>query len=137
MPNYWLLKTEPSAYSYDRLERDGRAVWDGVKNPVALKNLRAMQPGDAALIYHTGDEETAVGLAEIVTAAYPDPKAQDPKLVVVDLKPKGRLPRPVPLAEIKADPAFKDHPLVRVGRLSVVPLTAAQWAKLLKMGGKP
>src|SRR2546426_10603192 len=79
MPNYWLLKTEPSAYSYDRLERDGRAVWDGVKNPVALKNLRAMQPGDAALIYHTGDEKTAVGLAEIVTAAYPDPKARDPR----------------------------------------------------------
>ncbi len=137
MPNYWLLKTEPSAYSYDRLERDGRAVWDGVKNPVALKNLRAMQPGDAALIYHTGDEKAACGVAEIVTAAYADPKAHDPKLVVVDLRPKGRLPRPVPLAEIKADPAFKDHPLVRVGRLSVVPLTAAQWAKLLKMGGKP
>jgi len=137
MPNYWLLKTEPSAYSYVRLERDGRAVWDGVKNPVALKNLRAMQPGDAALIYHTGDEKAAVGVAEIVTAAYADPKAQDPKLVVVDLKPKGRLPRPVPLADIKADPGFKDHPLVRVGRLSVVPLTAAQWAKLLKMGGKP
>jgi len=137
MPNYWLLKTEPSAYSYDRLERDGRAVWDGVKNPVALKNLRAMQPGDAALIYHTGDEKAAVGVAEIVTAAYADPKAHDPKLVVVDLKPKGRLPRSVPLADIKADLAFKDHPLVRVGRLSVVPLTAAQWAKLLKMGGKP
>src|SRR3989454_3124447 len=95
-------------------------------------NLRAMQPGDAALIYHTGDEKAAVGVAEIVTAAYADPKARDPKLVVVDLKPKGRLPRPVPLADIKADPAFKDHPLVRVGRLSVVPLTAAQWAKLLK-----
>src|SRR3989449_6037866 len=81
MPNYWLLKTEPSAYSYDRLERDAGAVWDGVKNPVALKNLRAMQPGDAALIYHTGDEKAAVGVAEIVTAAYADPKARDPKLV--------------------------------------------------------
>ena len=137
MPNYWLLKTEPSAYSYDRLERDGRAVWDGVKNPVALKNLRAMQPGDAVLIYHTGDEKAAVGVAEIVTAAYPDPKGKDPKLVVVDLKPAGRLPRPVPLADIKADPAFKDHPLVRVGRLSVVPLSALQWKKLLALGGRP
>ena len=137
MPNYWLLKTEPSAYSYDRLERDGRAVWDGVKNPVALKNLRAMQPGDAALIYHTGDEKAAVGVAEIVTAAYPDPKGKDPKLVVVDLKPAGRLPRPVPLADIKADPAVKDHPLVRVGRLSVVPLSALQWKKLLALGGRP
>ena len=137
MPNYWLLKTEPSAYSYDRLERDGRAVWDGVKNPVALKNLRAMQPGDAVLIYHTGDEKAAVGVAEIVTAAYPDPKGKDPKLMVVDLKPRGRLPRPVPLADIKADPAFQDHPLVRVGRLSVVPLAAAQWKKLLALGGRP
>jgi len=137
MPSYWLLKTEPSAYSYDRLERDGRAVWDGVKNPVALKNLRAMQPGDAVLIYHTGDEKAAVGVAEIVTAAYPDPKGKDPKLVVVDLKPAGRLPRPVPLAAIKADPAFQDHPLVRVGRLSVVPLSALQWKKLLALGGRP
>jgi len=137
MPSYWLLKTEPSAYSYDRLERDGRAVWDGVKNPVALKNLRAMQPGDAVLIYHTGDEKAAVGVAEIVTAAYPDPKGKDPKLMVVDLKPRGRLPRPVPLADIKADPAFQDHPLVRVGRLSVVPLAAAQWKKLLALGGRP
>jgi len=137
MPNYWLLKTEPSAYSYDRLERDGRAVWDGVKNPVALKNLRAMQPGDAALIYHTGDEKAAVGVAEIVTAAYPDPKGKDPKLVVVDLKPAGRLPRPVPLAAIKADSAFQDHPLVRVGRLSVVSLSALQWKKLLALGGRP
>jgi len=137
MPSYWLLKTEPSAYSYDRLERDGRAVWDGVKNPVALRNLRAMQPGDAVLIYHTGDEKAAVGVAEIVTAAYPDPKGKDPKLMVVDLKPRGRLPRPVPLADIKADPAFQDHPLVRVGRLSVVPLAAAQWKKLLALGGRP
>jgi predicted RNA-binding protein with PUA-like domain len=137
MPNYWLLKTEPSAYSYDRLQRDGRAVWDGVTNPVALKNLRAMQAGDAALIYHTGAEKAAVGVAEIVSAAYPDPKAKDPRLVVVDLRPKRKLRKPVPLAGIKADPAFQDHPLVRLGRLSVVPLTAAQWARLLKMGDEP
>src|SRR5207247_10715464 len=128
---------EPSPVNSNRLERNGGPMRYGAKNPVSLKKLRAMQQGYAALIYHTGDEKAAVGVAEIVTAAYADPKARDPKLVVVDLKPKGRLPRPVPLADIKADPAFKDHPLVRVGRLSVVPLTAAQWAKLLKMGGRP
>src|SRR2546425_13217289 len=118
MPSYWLLKTEPSAYSYDRLERDGRAVWDGVKNPVALKNLRAMQPGDAVLIYHTGDEKAALGVAEIVTAAYPDPMGKDPKLMVVELKPRGRRPRPVPVEDIKAEPTLQAHPQVRVRRRS-------------------
>ena len=123
----WLLKTEPSAYAYDDLERDGRAVWDGVTNPVALRNLRNMKEGDRALVYHTGDEKAAVGLAVVARAAYPDPKAKDPRLAVVDLTPAGRLKRPVTLAEIKAMPVFADSPLVRQGRLSVVPLTAAQW----------
>ena len=123
----WLLKTEPSAYAYDDLERDGRAVWDGVTNPVALRNLRNMKEGDRALVYHTGDEKAAVGLAVVARAAYPDPKGKDPRLVVVDLAPAGRLKRPVTLAEIKAMPVFADSPLVRQGRLSVVPLTAAQW----------
>ena len=127
---YWLFKTEPSTYSFDTLERDGRAVWDGVTNPVALKNLRAAQPGDGVLLYHTGDERAAVGLAEIARAAYPDPKAKDERLVVVDILPKRRLTRPVALAEIKSHAAFRDSPLVRQGRLSVVPLTAPQWAAL-------
>jgi predicted RNA-binding protein with PUA-like domain len=122
----WLLKTEPSGYSYDDLEKEGRAVWDGVTNPVALKNLRAMKAGDRVFIYHTGDEKAVVGRAEVVRAAYPDPKAKDPRLVVVDVKPAGRLKRPVTLAEIKAMPLFAESPLVRQGRLSVVPLTAAQ-----------
>jgi predicted RNA-binding protein with PUA-like domain len=126
----WLLKTEPTAYSYDDLERAGRAAWDGVKNPVALKNLRAMKVGDRAVVYHTGDERAAVGLAEVTRAAYPDPKAGDPKLVVVDLKPLARLPRAVGLDEIKTLAVFKDSPLVRQGRLSVVPLTAEQWKAL-------
>jgi predicted RNA-binding protein with PUA-like domain len=126
----WLLKTEPSSYAYDDLERDKRAAWDGVKNPVALKNLRAMKEGDAALIYHTGDEKAVVGTALVVRAAYPDPKAKDPRLVVVDLTPAGRLPRPVTLAEIKGLPAFADSPLLRQGRLSVVPLTKEQWNAL-------
>ena len=85
----WLLKTEPSTYGYDDLEREGRAVWDGVANPVALRNLRAMKEGDRVVVYHTGDEKAAVGLAEVVRAAYPDPKAGDPKLVVVDLSRRG------------------------------------------------
>jgi predicted RNA-binding protein with PUA-like domain len=131
----WLLKTEPSTYGYDDLEREGRAVWDGVTNPVALRNLRAMKEGDRVVVYHTGDEKAAVGLAEVVRAAYPDPKAGDAKLVVVDLKPKGRLASPVSLADIKKMPLFAESPLVRQGRLSVVPLDAAQW-KALSGGSK-
>ena len=120
----WLLKTEPGTYSYEDLERDGETRWDGVANPVALRNLRAMKAGDRVVVYHTGSEKAAVGLAEVLRAAYPDPK--HPKLAVVDLAARGRLPRPVTLAEIKARPAFADSPLVRQGRLSVVPLTAEQ-----------
>lgn len=131
----WLLKTEPGQYSYDDLEREGRARWDGVRNPVALKNLRAMKEGDRVLLYHTGDEKAAVGEALVVRAAYPDPKANDARLVVVDLEPRGRLARPVTLAELKALDAFADSPLVRQGRLSVVPLTAVQW-KLVESRGR-
>jgi predicted RNA-binding protein with PUA-like domain len=126
----WLVKTEPSDYSYDDLARVGRATWDGVTNPVALKNLRLMQEGDRVLVYHTGDEKAAVGLARVTRAAYPDPKSTNPKRVVVDLEPVGRLAQPVTLARIKSLPAFADSPLVRQGRLSVVPLTASQWALL-------
>ncbi len=126
----WLLKTEPSEYSFEDLERAGRAVWDGVTNPAALRNLRAMKKGDRAIVYHTGDEKSAVGLAEVTREAYPDPKGKHPRLVVVDLKPLGRLPRPVSLREIKAMPIFAETPLVRQGRLSVVPLTAPQWKAL-------
>jgi len=126
----WLLKTEPGAYSYADLERERRAVWDGVKNPVALRNLRAMKRGERAIVYHTGDEKAAVGVAEIVREAYPDPKAKDERLLVVELAPRRRLEPPVTLAQIKASAPFKDSPLVRQGRLSVVPLTAAQWKTL-------
>jgi predicted RNA-binding protein with PUA-like domain len=126
----WLLKTEPSTYGYDDLEREGRATWDGVKNPVALKNLKAMKEGDAALIYHTGDEKAVVGTALVVRAAYPDPKSKDPRQVVVDLTPVGRLARPVTLSEIRGLAVFKDSPLLRQVRLSVVPLTKQQWNAL-------
>ena len=123
----WLLKTEPSAYSYADLEREGRTVWDGVTNPAAIRNLKAMKAGERAFVYHTGAEKAAVGLAEVVRPAYPDPKRRDARLFVVELAAAGRLPRPVTLAQMKALAVFKESPLVRQGRLSVVPLTEAQW----------
>jgi predicted RNA-binding protein with PUA-like domain len=124
MPNYWLVKTEPSTYSFDDLERDGTTSWDGVKNPVAQKHLRAMQPGDEVLFYHTGDEKSIVGLATVAAAGDP------PKLKV-----KRRQRRAVTLAEVKKDKAFADMALVRIGRLSVQPVGAAQYQKLVKLGG--
>jgi len=127
---HWILKTEPSTYSFDDLAKEATAVWDGVKNPVALKHLRNMQPGDQVLIYHTGDERAVVGHAEVTSAAYPDPKSKEGDLVVVNLRAGKRLARPVLLSEIKADPAFMDLGLVRMGRLSVVPLTPAQLREL-------
>ena len=122
----WLLKTEPGTYSYADLEREGRAVWDGVTNPVALRNLRAMKAGERAFVYHTGDERAVVGRATVVKAAYPDPRRGSERLVVVDLEPAGALARPVTLESIKKLSVFADSPLVRQGRLSVVPLTPAQ-----------
>jgi predicted RNA-binding protein with PUA-like domain len=123
----WLLKTEPSDYSYDKLEKAGRARWDGVRNPAAIRNLGAMKAGERVLVYHTGDEKAVVGTAEVVREAYPDPKYPEGKLLVVDIEARGRLARPVTLAEIKALGEFRTSPLVKQGRLSVVPLTAAQW----------
>lgn len=124
---HWVVKTEPSTYSYDDLARDGTTLWDGVKNPVAAKHLRAMQPGDDVLVYHTGDEKAIVGLAKVV--------AQDQKLGLPKLKAVRPVPRPVTLAEIKADKTFADLGLVRMGRLSVVPVPPPQFQKLLKMSG--
>jgi predicted RNA-binding protein with PUA-like domain len=124
---YWLLKTEPSTYSFADLAREKVATWDGVSNPVALKHLRAMSVGDECLIYHTGDEKRVVGTARVTRAAYPDPKAADSKLVVVDLTAGAPLARPVTLAEIKADPRFADWELVRIARLSVMPVTPERW----------
>jgi len=132
----WLLKTEPSAYAYADLEREGRAVWDGVTNPVALKNLRAMAVGEEVFVYHTGDEKAVVGIARVARAAYPDPKAGDARRMVVDIEPAGRMKSPVTLAEIKALAVFADSPLVRQGRLSVVPLTRAQWKAVVERGAR-
>ena len=124
MPNYWLVKTEPTTYSFDDLKHEGVATWDGVKNPVAMKHLRAMQAGDEVFIYHTGSEKAVIGTARVVAPGDP------PKL-----KAKGRLARAVTLGEIKQDKAFADSPLVRIGRLSVMPVAPAQYQKLLKLGG--
>jgi predicted RNA-binding protein with PUA-like domain len=133
MARHWVLKTEPSEYGFADLQRDRRTRWEGVSNPVALKHLRSMQEGDDAFIYHTGNEKALVGLAQIVSAPYPDP--QDPKLVVVDIEAGKTLPRAVSLAEIKAEPSFADLGLVRVPRLSVVPVEPAQWKRMLAMAG--
>jgi predicted RNA-binding protein with PUA-like domain len=133
MSNYWLLKSEPSVYSFDDLLKDGKTVWDGVTNNAALKNIRGMQKGDLAIIYHSGDEKAMIGLAEIVSAAYPDPRQNDPKLVVVEIKAGKRLKRSVPLAEIKAEKSLADFALVRISRLSVMPVSAKHWEKLMKM----
>src|SRR5688500_9415965 len=135
MPGYWIVKSEPAGYSFDQLQREGRAVWDGVRNAQALNHIRAMRKGDRVLFYHTGDEKALVGLARVDSAPYPDPGAGDPKLSVVDLVPEGYLPRPVALAEIKADKAFADLALVRQGRLSVSPASPAHWARLLELAG--
>ncbi len=135
MAAYWIVKTDTDTYSFDDLQREGRTVWDGVSNALALKHLRSMSPGDRVLIYHSGDEKALAGLARVVSAPYPDPKRGDPKLTVVDLEADRRLERPVTLAAIKAEPVFKDLPLVRMSRLSVGPVPAQQWKRLLAMGG--
>jgi len=130
----FLFKTEPSDYSYADLKARGKGVWDGVRNPVALKNMRSMAEGDRVFIYHTGSEKAVAGVARAASAAYPDPAEPGGKLFVVDLVPVQELPKPVPLAVLKSDPAFVASPLVRQGRLSVVPLTAGQAARILKLG---
>jgi predicted RNA-binding protein with PUA-like domain len=127
----WLLKTEPSVYSWEQLVRDQSTRWDGITNPVALKHLREAKPGDRAVVYHTGDERAAVGIAEITRAAYADPK--DAKLSVVDIKAVEALAHPVELATLKADKLFASSPLVRQGRLSFVPLTDEQYRRLLTL----
>ena len=133
MPNYWILKTDADTYPFDQLVRERRAVWDGVSNALALKHIRSMAKGDHAFIYHSGDAKALVGLARIVSDPYPDPKSDDPKLAVVDLEAGDRLAHPVTLATIKADPAFAELGLVRMSRLSVVPVPAEQWKRLSAM----
>jgi predicted RNA-binding protein with PUA-like domain len=130
----WLVKTEPHEYSYTDLERDGDAEWDGVTNATAQRNLRLMQVGDACVVYHSGDERAAIGLARIVREPYPDPTDPAGKRVWVDLRAERRFERVVSLATLKADAGFASSPLVRQSRLSVVPLEDAQLATIERLG---
>lgn len=133
---YWLLKTEPSVYSYADLERDKKTTWDGVSSPWAMPYIRRVKPGDAAFIYHTGDEKQVVGIAEITSESYPDPKLGGSEFhQVFDIKPKRMLKNPVTLAQVKADKRFKDSKLVTNPRLSVQPVSNDMWNGILQMSG--
>ncbi len=132
--SYWLVKSEPFKYSWDDLNRDGRTYWDGVRNYTARNNLQAMKTGDWALYYHSNEGKEVVGIAEIVREAYPDPTTDDERWVVVDVKPVAPLSEPVTLAAIKGDPALRDMVLVRQSRLSVMPVTAKEFNRVLKLG---
>jgi predicted RNA-binding protein with PUA-like domain len=135
MANRWLFKTEPSAYSFQQLQKDQKTVWDGVKNNLALKHLAGIKKGDSIFIYHTGDEKAAVGEAKALSDAYPDPAKKDPRLLVIEIAAGKALPRPVTLAEIKANPKLKSFDLVRLPRLSVMPVSEVQWEIIEAMAG--
>ena len=126
----WLFKEEPTHYSFDELAKDGKTVWSGVKNPLAQKHLHAVKKGDRIFYYHTGHEKQIVGIAKALGDAYADPKDPNGKMAVVDVAPVKKLPRPVTLKEIKADARFKDFALVRISRLSVMPVTDQQWERI-------
>jgi len=132
---YWLLKSEPSAYSWDRLVADGGTNWDGVKNPQALNNLRAMQPGERAFFYHSNEGKDIVGVAEIVRSFYPDPKDKSGKLGMVDIKAVAPVRRPVTLTEMKTRPELAGMALIRQSRLSVCPVSDREWAVICEMAG--
>ena len=134
-PRGWLLKTEPDCYSFKDLQREGKTVWDGVTNNLALRNIRNIKKGDQLLIYHTGNEKTVAGLAEAISPPYPDPKANNPKLVVVDVKPKKQAANSVTLSDIKQVADLASSDLVRLPRLSVVPLTEKQWKRITELAG--
>jgi len=133
----WLLKEEPTHYGFDEFAKDKKAVWSGVRNALAQKHLREIKKGDRLFYYHTGDERAVVGVAKALGDAYPDPEDTSGKYFAVDVAPVTKLPRPVTLAEIKADAAFRDFPLVRIARLSVMPVTDAEWTRIERMATKP
>jgi len=132
----WLFKEEPTHYSFDDFTKDKKTMWSGVRNPVAQKHLHAVKKGDRVFFYHTGDEKAVVGIAKALGDAYPDPDDKTGKAAVVDIAPVKKLARPVTLKEIKAESAFKDFPLVRISRLSVMPVTEAEWTRIEKMAGQ-
>ena len=132
----WLVKEEPDHYGYDQLERDRKTVWAGVRNPLAQKHLRGIRKGDSIFYYHTGKEKSVVAIAKALTDAYPDPADASGKLYVVDIAPSKKLPKPVTLAAIKAEPALAELALVRQSRLSVMPISPEHWTLLCQMGGR-
>jgi len=131
----WLFKEEPANYAFEAFVKDKKAVWSGVRNPVAQKHLRSVREGDRIFYYHTGNEKSVVGVAKALGDAYPDPNDKTGKAFVVDVAPVKRLARPVTLKEIKANRAFADFPLVRISRLSVMPVTDMEWKRIEKMAG--
>jgi len=132
--NRWLLKTEPEEYSWQDLKKEGSTVWDGVKAPAALKNMRSMKKGDAVFIYHSGKERAVLGVGKVAVEAYPDPGSEDDRLLVVEIKAGKSMSRPVSLADIKKSNLFQDWALVRQPRLSVVPVNTDQWNKIIEWG---
>ena len=133
--NYWLMKSEPNSYSWDQLVKDGKTNWSGVRNYQAANNLKTMKKGDHAFFYHSNEGLAVVGICEIVKEYYPDPSDKAGKFGMVDVKPVAPLKQPVTMAEIKATPGLKDMVLVKNSRLSVQPVTAAEWKTVCKMGG--
>jgi predicted RNA-binding protein with PUA-like domain len=131
----WLMKEEPTHYSFDDLTRDGRTSWTGVRNPLAQKHLRTIRSGDRIFFYHTGNEKAVVGQARAAGEPYPDPADKSGKLYAVDVEPVRKLAAPVTLAAIKADKAFASFPLVRMSRLSVMPVTDDEWKRIESMAG--
>jgi predicted RNA-binding protein with PUA-like domain len=135
MPAYWLVKSEPDAFSWDQQVANGVEPWTGVRNHMAKNNLKAMKTGDLAFFYHSNVGKEIVGVVQVVREAYPDPTAESGDWVCVDMKAVGPVPKPVTLVDIKADPELADMALVRMSRLSVMPVSEAHWKKLCKMGG--
>lgn len=133
-PQFWLVKSEPFKYSWEKFNEDGRTFWDGVRNYQARNNLRAMREGDLVLFYHSNEGKNVVGIAKVVKEAYQDPTTSDPNWVVVDLAPVQSLANPVSLEQIKAEESLKDISLIRQGRLSVMPLKVTEFDKILEMG---
>jgi len=129
----WLFKEEPSSYSFDAFKKDGRTVWAGVRNPLAQKHLRTVKKGDRVFYYHTGSEKAVVGVAKATSDAYPDPNDKTGKAAVVDIAPERALDRPVTLAEIKASKAFASFALTRLPRLSVMPVSDAEWREIERL----
>lgn len=136
MTNYWLCKQEPSTYNIEQLKKEKTIVWDDVHNNLALKHMTQMKKGDLAFFYHTGDEKQVVGIMEIISNPYPNPKEKNPRFVVMDVKYKKHLDSPVTLTQIKTNKKFKDWELLRISRLSVMPVPSQIWEEILKISQK-